>query len=161
MVYGEPRLTHDVAIVIELRVAASDRVRALFGEDEFYCPPEDAIRVEAARPARGHFNVIHYPTGFKAAFYLVGQDPLHRWAMARRVAVEVEGTNVWIAPPEYVIVRKLEYYREGGSEKHLRDIAAMLQASSAQIDLETIEVKARLLGLEGEWAAAKRAAETE
>jgi len=27
-----------------------------------------------------------------------------------------------VAAPEYVIVRKLEFFREGGSEKHLRDI---------------------------------------
>ena len=34
-----------------------------------------------------------------------------------------------LAPAEYVIVRKLEYYREGGSEKHLRDIRSMLAVS--------------------------------
>ncbi len=39
-----------------------------------------------------------------------------------------------LAPPEYVIVRKLEYYREGGSEKHLRDIRAMLSVSGDQLD---------------------------
>ena len=32
-----------------------------------------------------------------------------------------------VAPPEYVIVRKLQFYHEGGSEKHLRDISAMLR----------------------------------
>ena len=30
------------------------------------------------------------------------------------------------APPEYVIVRKLQFFREGGSCKHLRDISRML-----------------------------------
>jgi len=28
----------------------------------------------------------------------------------------------YAAPPEYVILRKLQYFREGGSEKHLLDI---------------------------------------
>jgi hypothetical protein len=157
MVYGEPRLTHDVDIVIELHVRDADRITALFGEEDFYCPPEDAIRVEAARPARGHFNIIHYPTGFKADFYVVGRDTLHRWAMERRMMIEAEGGAVWLAPPEYVILRKLEYYREGGSEKHLKDIAAMLQASPDRIDLGIVEAKAEELGLEREWAAAKEA----
>jgi len=39
--------------------------------------------------------------------------------------VEVDGEPVHVAPLEYVIVRKLEFYREGGSEKHLRDIEAL------------------------------------
>ena len=30
------------------------------------------------------------------------------------------------APPEYVIIRKLQFYREGGSPKYLRDISRML-----------------------------------
>jgi hypothetical protein len=51
--------------------------------------------------------------------------------------------RIWIAPPEYVIVRKLEFYREGRSEKHLRDILSMIDRSSDEIDesllLELIE----------------------
>ena len=31
-------------------------------------------------------------------------------------------------------MRKLEYYREGGSDKHLRDIRGMLHVSGEQID---------------------------
>ena len=34
-----------------------------------------------------------------------------------------------VAPPEYVVVRKLEFYREGRSAKHLRDIRSMLAVS--------------------------------
>jgi len=34
------------------------------------------------------------------------------------------------APPEYAIVRKLDYYREGHAEKHVRDIRAMLDVSA-------------------------------
>jgi hypothetical protein len=40
--------------------------------------------------------------------------------------VDVENDEFWLAPVEYVILRKLEYYREGGSEKHLRDISGIL-----------------------------------
>lgn len=43
--------------------------------------------------------------------------------------LEVEGQVFVVGPSEYVSVRKLEYYRESGSEKHLRDIRSMLDAS--------------------------------
>jgi hypothetical protein len=35
---------------------------------------------------------------------------------------------------KYVILRKLEYYREGWSEKHLRDIAGILDVSGAPLN---------------------------
>ena len=72
MVYGEPRLTHDVDIVIELEVGASERLCALFREEGFYCPPEDTIRIEAARPARGHFNAA--PREQQVKDYLKGDE---------------------------------------------------------------------------------------
>lgn len=130
-------------------------LRIAFDGEEFYCPPEDVIEAEAARRIRGRFNLIHYETGYKADIYLVGEDPLHRWAMAHRVSLSLADRPLWLAPPEYVIVRKLEYYREGHSEKHLRDIAGMLAVSGERIDRETIEAKVRDLGLEAEWRAAR------
>ena len=42
--------------------------------------------------------------------------------------------TVSVAPPEYVILRKLEYYREGGSEKHVRDFRAMLALWPVPLD---------------------------
>ena len=36
-------------------------------------------------------------------------------------------------------MRKLEYFREGGSDKHLRDIRGMLQVSGDQIDRASLE----------------------
>ena len=59
------------------------------------------------------------------------------------------------APPEYVIVRKLEFYREGGSPKHLRDIRAMLDVSAELIDVATIEDWVRRRGLIEAWSEAQ------
>ena len=59
-----------------------------------------------------------------------------------------------LAPPEYVIVRKLEYYREGGAEKHLRDIRAMLAVSGEQLDRPTLDGWIQRRGLEVEWQQA-------
>lgn len=67
----------------------------------------------------------------------------------------VEAERVRVAPPEYVIVRKLEYYREGGSEKHLRDIAGMVELSPDEIDFKVLEEFVQRYRLEKEWAKAK------
>jgi hypothetical protein len=86
---------------------------------------------------------------------LMGENALHRWAMANKRPFDVEGETLWVAPPEYVILRKLEFFREGGSDKHLRDIAGMLANSSEMIDFLFLSDQMKKLGLEREWEKAK------
>ena len=50
-----------------------------------------------------------------------------------------------------MILKKLEYYREGGSEKHLRDIAGVLKISGEQVDRAYIADWAKRLGLLDLW----------
>ena len=54
-----------------------------------------------------------------------------------------------VAPPEIVILKKLEYFREGGSEKHVRDIRAMLAITD--VDRAFIEAHIEQLGLREQW----------
>ncbi len=152
MIYGEPRLTHDVDLVLELDAAAVERFGTLFPDEQFYCPPAEVIRVENQRSLRGHFNVIEHETGFKADVYLMGRDALHRWAMQHRRDIEYDGHRIHVAPPEYVIVRKLEFYREGKSEKHLQDIRGMLRHSGEDMDRPQLYEMVRERGLSAEWA---------
>jgi hypothetical protein len=151
ILYGQPRVTNDIDVVLALR---DEQVAALlhaFPESEFYIPPTFVIRVEMARRHRGHFNIIHHDTGFKADVYLAGSDPLHAWALPRRRPVDwTDAVQLYVAPPEYVILRKLEYFREGGSSKHPADVRAILAATT--VDVAAIEKWARRLGLEEQWA---------
>jgi hypothetical protein len=156
IIYGEPRLTHDIDLVMELKGEDTRKLEKAFRPGEFYCPHEENINVEAKRPSRGHFNIIHKETGFRADCYMMGQDELHFWGMAKRRELIIEGEPVWVAPPEYVILRKLEYYREGGSEKHLKDIVSMLTISSDRINLEELLGKIRIYELEKQWLNAKK-----
>jgi len=156
IVYGEPRLTHDIDLVLELSAENAEKISKGFPPEEFYCPPVENIKQEAMRPLRGHFNIIHHETGFKADVYIAGQDELHYWALQNRRKLEMEAETVWLAPPEYVILRKLEYYREGKSEKHLRDIASMIEISSDRIDFVELENTIKGYGLEEEWETAQK-----
>ncbi len=152
IVYGEPRLTHDVDLVAVLDRKSIDRFPEAFPTKEFYCPPVEEIRLEAEREQRGHFNLIHHETGFKADVYLAGQDPLHAWAFERTRQIEVDTERIVMAPPEYVILRKLEFFREGGSEKHLRDIRSMLATSPGLIRRDDLEKLVAERGLQEAWS---------
>lgn len=159
IIYGEPRVTHDIDLVMELSDENAEKIVEAFPTEEFYCPPIEIIKLEIRRPLRGHFNLVHHETGFKADIYLIGEDELHHWAMSNRKKVEMEGGPIWLAPPEYVILRKLEYYREGGSEKHLRDIVSMVEVSSDQISFDKLGEKIQIYGLQQEWEKTKKMAE--
>jgi len=151
ILYGEPRMTHDVDLVVDLDEGRLGEFTALFPVAEFYCPPVEVIRTEVRRAVRGHFNVIHRATGFKADIYPVGEDPLHRWAMERRHVESFKGVDIQVAPAEYVILRKLEFYREGGGERHVQDIRAMLASAGDQIDRSLLEEHIRRRGLTTVW----------
>ena len=141
ILYGEPRMTHDIDLVIKLSDKNALCIAELFPEDKFYCPPVDVILSEIAREARGHFNIIHHQTALKADLYPVGKDLLHKWAMSKKRKMEFDNNEICVAPPEYVIVRKLDYYREGGSQKHLADIKKMLKYSGDIIDMSILKEK--------------------
>ena len=151
--YGEPRMTNDVDIVVLLKNSDLPRIAAAFPPEEFYCPPQDVMKIEISRAQRGHFNIIHHETGFKADIYPCC-DGLHRWGLQQAQTIDFDGTPITLAPPEYVIIRKLQFFREGGSQKHLRDINRMLASRDDQWAVGRIEEMIRTHGLDREWEQA-------
>ena len=135
MNYGDPRLTNDIDLILALSAESIPRLEEAFPESRFYRAPTEVLLTEISRSQRGHTNIIHHESGFRADIYFRANDELHAWAWPRRQRFEVDDNlDAWFAPPEYVVLRKLQYYQEGQSEKHLNDIRAML----AQPELETL-----------------------
>jgi hypothetical protein len=149
--YGEPRFTQDIDIVVDLQAADVDRLCAIFPPGEFYVSHEAAL---AAVQQRGQFNVIHQDTANKIDFMIARKDPWGVEQLKRRVRVKLlpkqEG---FAARPEDIIISKLIYYQEGGSEKHLRDITGMFMVSGRQIDRHYIDRWVQQLGLTADWNA--------
>ena len=126
MFYGETRLTADVDIVLTLRRDQAKHLAKAFPGADFYLPPDEVIEAEIARRQRGHLNILHQHSNVKADIYLFAGDPFQAWAYDHAVTAEVDAIPVTFSPPEYTILSKLEVYREGGSEKHLRDITGII-----------------------------------
>ena len=151
IVYGEPRLTHDLDIVLELAPGDSQRLVAAFPETAFYCPSREVVEEEARRESGGHFNLVHLESALRADIYLAGRDPFQHWALARRQREEMGTESIAVAPMEYVIVMKLRF-RDGSSERHLRDIEHMLEISGSRLDREALQPWIQTSRLESEWA---------
>jgi hypothetical protein len=148
-VYGEPRLTADIDVVLLLKLGHVAALQAAFPQADYYVPPVETMHLELVRDGRGHFNLIHHATQFKADIYIAARDPLHHWALAQRRRISLDEGGAWIAPPEYVILRKLEYLREGAQDKHVRDIRFMLAIT--EIDRSFVETEVARLGVQVQW----------
>ena len=149
ILYGEPRFTNDIDIVVQLR---QDRVADLaqaFPSSEFYLDDE---RIRQAVESRGQFNIIHPASGLKIDVIIPEMDDFDRsrFARARRVR-PAEDYEATFASAEDVIVKKLQFYAEGGSDKHLRDIASVLRISDSEVDRVYVSEWADRLGLRELW----------
>jgi hypothetical protein len=132
-------------LVIQLRIEDAPKLVSAFDPNRFYVPPEEIVRIELARAVGAHLNVIALEDMTKADLYpLPGHQ--RQW-FDRRRKMDVAGRRIWLAAPEVVVLHKLLFHREGGGEKHLRDIRAMLVASRDRIDLGWLQEQAEKLGL--------------
>ena len=105
--YGEPRLTHDVDFVTYLTQSDLQKLALAFPASEYYLLPPELIAAEIRREQRGHFNIIHVDSGFKADLYLTGANELNAWGFSRRRLVSEEprpegGKRGSIAHPGWV-----------------------------------------------------------
>lgn len=156
VIYGEPRFTRDIDLIVQLGSGDAGRFAAAWAAEEFYVPPVEVIGEESRRPAHGHFNVSHHETAMRADVYLSGEDPLNAWALQHPTLRVVGEDEVRVAPIEAVILSKLRYFQMGGSDRHLTDIRHMLRISGDLVDHGEVERWARRLGVEQEWDRVQR-----
>jgi len=151
MFYGEPRFTNDIDVVADIKKDHIHALLKLFPKDEFYLS-DDAIR--DAIIDQHQFNIIHPASGLKIDIIIAKGDDFDesRFKRIKRVS-PVEETHANLASPEDVIIMKMRYYKEGESEKHLRDITSLLKISGDKIDMAYIEYWAKNLDLLDIWNA--------
>ncbi len=146
-IYGEPRFTRDIDIVLDLNLALVPQFCAAFPTSEFYLS-EAAVR-DAVR-TRFQFNLIHPESGNKIDFILTRPESWNRRQLERRRRIELrladEAFGVYVAAPEDVILGKLWYFAEGGGDRHLRDIAGILRVTGHGVNRADVERWATELG---------------
>jgi hypothetical protein len=153
--FGEPRSTNDIDIVVVLSPGQVQPLLRQFPEDDFYFSAEGAL--DAIRHG-SMFNLIHHDSGMKIDLIISKDSAYQSNVLARARALSpFEGYSATFITPEDLILNKLLFFREGGSEKHLRDIAGVLRISGKELDLPYIERWVGDLALTGEWEAVKRA----
>jgi len=157
MAYGEPRLTNDVDIVAIVKEKHIPGLLTEFPSDEFYI---DEDMIKEAIHNHGQFNIIHPTSGLKVDV-IIKRDTAFDESRFRRIR-KIQPAPTFEADfssPEDVIIKKMEFYKEGGHDKHLRDITGILKISGDAVDLKYINRWAERLDLVEIWTAVKKRVE--
>jgi len=125
-VWGRPRFTADIDIVVEIAPEKADAlVRSLqaLGADVVV----DSESVAEAVRTQGEFNVVDSASGLKVDFWMLRDEPFDRERMRRRVQRRVGDQTLSFISPEDLILIKLRWHQESGSTRHLEDIESVVR----------------------------------
>lgn len=151
--YGRSRSTQDIDFVIE---ASPIQLQALLGNlpgDEYYVDVDAALD---AQRRESLFNVIDKQTNWKIDFIFRKSRAFSREEFKRRQLVDMEGIALYVATPEDLVVAKLEWAKLGQSQRQVEDAAEILKLRGDSVDRGYIQKWIRDLGLDEQWAEAKR-----
>jgi hypothetical protein len=145
MAYGEPRFTNDVDVLVDLPMEKVDALCQEFPAPDYFVAPH---AVRHAISTRHQFKILHISAGLKVDMILSADSEFDRLNLSSGQRLTSEGSyDALFASPENVILKKLVYYQEGGSEKHLRDIGSMLAIQREKIDQAYLDEWASELGV--------------
>lgn len=153
-VYGEPRTTQDIDIVIALPIEKANALSAELEKIDIYLPPDIILDRLMETQADIPLNAIHGASGFKAEFFLLrDNDKLRNSAFKRRRKVDFGSGigEVFVHAPEDLIIYKLLYYSLSHQTKHIRDIGSIQKVSNNMIDYEYITKWIETKGLTSLW----------
>jgi hypothetical protein len=153
--YGAPRSTQDIDLVID---AAPTQLRVFvqgLPSNEYYVDLDAALE---AHKRQSLFNVIDLATGWKVDLIIRKSRPFSEEEFRRRQQVNLQGTSLFLASAEDIVISKLEWSNLAQSRRQIEDVAAILRVRWAELDHSYLEKWVLELGLKQEWSDAQRAA---
>ena len=147
--YATPRMTRDLDIVVALQAVDIDRLVESFSAD-FYV---DADIARHAVQAETLFNLLHLESGIKVDLIVRKSSEYRQGEFQRRAPVQGAGVRAWVVSREDLIISKLVWARESGSELQLRDVRALLMKP---VDGAYLQSWAKSMGVRADLEAAAR-----
>lgn len=140
--YGEPRLTIDVDIVVDMQLRHIEPFVGAFQIPDYYVS-EEGVRDSLVR--RYPFNVIQPSTGAKVDVVPLPNDSFSRLAFQRRkrLTFDLSGDKAYFITEEDIVIAKLIAFNETGSDKHFKDARGILLLQWDTIDLDVIRTGAQ------------------
>jgi len=133
-IYGEPRATNDIDLVVDLPPDRVDALADALGPD--FSVDRESL-AQAAR-SRTSCNVFYLPFFTKVDLFVSPRGAFERSEMRRRRAVPIgpAGEALYVKSAEDVVLRKLVWFRDGGgrSDRQWRDVVQVLRLNRGALD---------------------------
>lgn len=150
LVWGRPRFTADIDIVIEIKPSdVKGLVNALRSLGQAGYIDED-VADEMARKG-GEFNFIDGITGIKVDFWVSNNEAFDLARFKRRYAKEILGQKIYFTSPEDLILSKLKWFKESKSNRHLEDAESVLKISGKDLNISYLKMWTKKLDLKSEF----------
>jgi hypothetical protein len=147
--HGEPRLTHDIDLVVVIPAEAIDKLAGHFPAPEYYL---DRDQMKTAVRELTMFSVLHAAEGDKVDFWMLTSDPFDKSRFGRKIREEVLGMDLSVSTPEDTILVKLRWAKlSGGSEKQFRDALRIYEVQRDDLDVQYLEGWVKTLGVDADW----------
>jgi hypothetical protein len=153
--YGQPRYTHDLDLVVEVSAAHVPGLIAAL-QEKFYVSKEG---IERALRTGSMFNAIHNNSVFKVDFWPRKGGAFDLMGFSRRRRVDFGVREAFISTAEDLILRKLLWFKDSGSEKHWTDALNVCIAQASNLDKGYIDKWATDLGIADQWLRLREAAQ--
>lgn len=141
--YGEPRTTQDLDLAIAISPTDIDRLSNALENNGFYVSGVDEIRLGQMKT----LQITDIESISRADLIVAGTDEFDRLKFERRRAIVFEGTSLYFASAEDLILNKLPWRQPSGSDKQWRDILGVLKVQGEQLDFDYLQQQATKLGL--------------
>jgi hypothetical protein len=142
--YGEIRMTRDIDVVFQLARKDIGPFVDRF-KDEYYVS-EGSIRRAIDR--RSMFNVVSQIHGGKIDCIIQKDTDFARASFARRYRENVGDVEFWTTTREDLIIAKLDWAKDTGSEMQVRDIANL---TASEYDSDYVNDWIKRLDLDEIW----------
>lgn len=154
-VFGIARSTNDIDMLVDLQEKDCYAISERFPLPRYYADPE---MIKNSIGMGIMFNLIDTEEGARADLVPLKREPEYQIAFNRRVRETFQSPGgeifeAWVAQPTDIIIGKLNAWNEGRSDKHPKDIFAILffclqGYSNHDVNLDEVTKEASRLGQE-------------
>ncbi|MEK7616429.1 MAG: nucleotidyltransferase [Patescibacteria group bacterium] len=130
VVWGRPRYTADIDIIIELKKNKIKKILAALILEGYI----DENAVKEALKHKSEFNFIDNETSMKVDFWILQDSDFDKSRLKRAVEREIFGQKVTFSSPEDLILKKLLWFKESKSTRQLEDIYSVIAIIKDKLD---------------------------
>lgn len=144
VMYGEPRTTRDIDLVLAISLSQLDSLVMELEKAGFYIAGLDEVRAGESKI----LQVIQMELIARADLMIAGESAFDLIQFERKQAIEVwDGQVLFYASAEDVVLNKLKWRLQSGSEKQWRDVLGILKVQGDLLDVGYLREWASFLGV--------------